>query len=93
MTRDLRSGCGDRLWNHPQVSSPLLFTFCVRFTVAANRGGMIRHPVIGLTEAGGDSNVVLTSVFQARIGAELLGLRVNHHQAYDVTAIVGSMTL
>ena len=54
---------------------------------------MIRHPVIGLTEAGGDSKVVLTSVFQARIGAELLGLRVNHHQAYDVTAIVGPMEL
>jgi hypothetical protein len=54
---------------------------------------MIRHPIIGLTEAGGDSKVVLTSVFKARIGAELLGLRANHHQAYDVTAIVGSMTL
>ena len=54
---------------------------------------LIRHPIIGLTEAGGDSKVVLTSVFKARIGAEILGLRANRHQAYDVTAIVGSMTL
>ena len=54
---------------------------------------MIRLPVVGLTEAGGDSKGVLTSVFQARIGAELLGLRVNHSQAYGVTAIVGRMTL
>ena len=54
---------------------------------------MIRHPVIGLTEARGESKGVLTFVFQTRDGAGLLDLCVSHRRAHDVATVVGPMTL